>query len=75
MATRLAEEGVRYADVSTAVPITLPSHSTIFTGRYPRGLFDYVVGVTRWGLRVSAYFLMMVDKYPPFSLGEDDPRL
>jgi hypothetical protein len=41
----------------------------LFTGRYPKGLFDYVVGVNRWGLRVSAYaFLLITDKYPAFSL-------
>ena len=43
--------------------------SILFTGEYPKSLFDYVVGVGRWCLRVNAYaFLLVTDEYPPFSL-------
>jgi hypothetical protein len=43
----------------------------LFTGRYPRGIFDFVEGVIRWHNRVVGYaFILVTDSYPPFSLGQ-----
>jgi roadblock/LC7 domain-containing protein len=42
--------------------------AVLFTGRFPSGMRDYVIGVTRWSYRVIAYVSFMTDEYPPFSL-------
>jgi hypothetical protein len=49
--------------------VVLTTGRDLFTGRYPRGMFDFVEGVVRWGQKVVAYaFTLVTDKYPPFSL-------
>lgn len=40
----------------------------LFTGKYPKGLFNFVSGYLRWSTRVSGYILLLTDKYPPFSM-------
>ena len=40
----------------------------IFTGKYPKGMFDFISGYLRWMTRVNGYIYLLTDKYPPFSL-------
>jgi hypothetical protein len=55
--------------IAAVFAIIIAWFAILFTARYPQGLFDFVVGVGRWALRVQAYaFLLVTDRYPPFSL-------
>ncbi len=58
-----------FLGIGAAVAVLIAWFAILFTRRYPRSLFDFVVGTGRWGLRVFAYaFLLVTDVYPPFSL-------
>lgn len=45
--------------------------AVLITGRYPRGIFDFVVGALRWAWRVNSYVYLLHDRYPPFSTAHD----
>ena len=55
--------------IAAVVVVVIAWFAILFTGRYPRGLFDFVQGVIRWHDRVLGYALLLVtDRYPPFRL-------
>ena len=58
-----------FLGIGAVFAVMIAWFAVLFTGRYPRGLFNFVEGVMRWGLRVEAYSLLLItDKYPPFRL-------
>ncbi len=59
-----------FLSIAVLVVVLVSWFAILVTGRYPKDLFDFVVGVSRWTNRVMAYALMLVtDRYPPFRLG------
>ena len=58
-----------FLGIAAVVCIIIAWFAILFTGNYPKDLFNFVLGVLRWSLRVEAYsMLMLTDKYPPFAL-------
>jgi len=55
--------------------VVIAGFALLFTTRYPRGIYDFVLALDRWVARVAAYYFLMTDTYPPFRLdmGEADP--
>jgi hypothetical protein len=58
-----------FLGIGALAAVVVAWFAILFTGSYPRGLFDFVVGVIRWSNRVNGYaFVLVTDQYPPFSL-------
>jgi prepilin-type N-terminal cleavage/methylation domain-containing protein len=69
LAVALVFAGIGILGIAALVSIIVAWFAIIFTGRYPRSLFEFVVGVMRWTNRVNAYaFTLVTDQYPPFRL-------
>jgi len=53
-----------------AVLVLVAAVVNLFTGRYPKDIWELVIGINRWGYRVTGYAVLVTDQYPPFRLGE-----
>ena len=62
--------GLGYQTGLIGVLVLFAGVALLFTTRYPRGIFDVVLGLDRWVARVAAYVLLMRDEYPPFRLDQ-----
>jgi Domain of unknown function (DUF4389) len=56
-----------FVGIAAYLAIIVGWFAVLITGQWPQGLRDFLVGVERWGMRVNAYYFLLVDEYPPFS--------
>ena len=54
--------------IAAGVVVFIAWWAILFTGKYPKGMYDFSVGIQRWSTRVSSYVYLLTDKYPPFSM-------
>lgn len=58
-----------FLGIAVLISVIIAWFAILFTGKYPRSLFDFIAGFMRWGLRVDMYAIILItDRYPPFSL-------
>src|SRR5262249_4248974 len=57
-----------FVNLAAAFVIYIGFWVVLFTGRYPRGMYDFATGALRWQTRVSAWFMGLTDQYPPFGM-------
>jgi len=57
-----------FIGMAASVVIFITWWAILFTGRYPRWAFNFVAGYVRWYTRVTGYYCLLTDKYPPFSI-------
>jgi hypothetical protein len=57
--------------IAVDIVLVISWFAVLFTGRYPEGMFNFMVGFERWAMRVASYYLLQTDQYPPFGLADD----
>ena len=57
-----------FISIAAGVVLFISWWAILFTGRYPKGLFDFIAGYMRWSTRVNGYSYLLTDEYPPFSM-------
>ena len=57
-----------FLQIAAGVIAVIAWFAILFTGKYPKGMYDFFVGYMRWSTRVNGYMYLLTDIYPPFSL-------